>query len=159
MVERLARNPLSGEIETKLQYETSLRRAGVQIETHHAFGKLNPAHEGRLRKHLRAASAANDRGDTAEVRSHLTAMGRYLDGLSAPDDEDEEQQEPDDTWNGHPRVHAPPRGMNRGGFDGDNAYEQMTAERDLSRALAEVEHQTQFRRAQAVKRLAFLYAE
>jgi hypothetical protein len=97
MSEPLALNPLTGAYETKTQYETSLRRAGVEV--HHRFESLNPAHEGRLRRHVNAATAANDRGDTASVRSHLAAMRTFLDGLMGldRDGDDDQDEQPEQT--------------------------------------------------------------
>jgi hypothetical protein len=178
MAERLALNPFTGQYETKSQYlasfaqrETTLRRGNV--ETHHAFSSFNPSQAGKLHGHIRAANAANDRGDSAAVRHHLTAAQHYLDGLTAPepdDDEDDQDQDTGDdlsTRTGLARVqagvHAPPRGNGRGGFDGDGSngsYEQHTradAERALEHDLARVRRQTLSRRLQALE--ASLYVE
>jgi hypothetical protein len=95
MAEPVALNPLTGAYETKTQYETSLRRAGVEV--HHKFEPgLNPAHAGRLRRHVNAATAANDRGDTGSVRSHLAAMQTFLDGLQGIDRDGDDDQDDDE---------------------------------------------------------------
>ena len=66
-------------------------------EGKHKFEAFNPAHEGRLRRHVSAATAANDRGDTASVRRHLAAMQTYLDGLLGLDRDGDDDQEDDES--------------------------------------------------------------
>ena len=93
MPEPVALNPLTGKYETKLAYETSLRRMGVEV--HHRVGALNPAQEGRIRRHLDAIDRAHDQGDVATARSHTASLRSYLDGLGAPDVDDEGDNEDD----------------------------------------------------------------
>jgi len=125
MPEPVALNPLTGAYETKTQYESTLRRAGVESshdqaeqemllcawlesrpsvyertlagrsERKHRLGALNPAQEGRIRRHLDALDRAHDQGDVASARSHTASLRSYLDGLGAPDVDDEDDNEDD----------------------------------------------------------------
>jgi hypothetical protein len=74
-------------IETKTSYSNPFTLARLEAdqqtsEHKHRFEGLNPAQEGRVRKHLDSIDRAHDQGDLASARSHTAALRSYLDGLS-----------------------------------------------------------------------------
>jgi hypothetical protein len=88
-----------GRLETKLRVrDTDTNEVYFEdIERKHAFTAMNPAVEGRLRRHVNNATAANDRGDTAAVRRALAAMQTFLDGLLGIDRDGDDDQDQDET--------------------------------------------------------------